>query len=50
MTLVMFETFNIPAMYVATKAVLSLYASGHLTGVVFDSGDAVSYSVPIYNG
>ena len=50
MTHIMFETFNIPAMYVATKAVLSLYASGHLTGVVFDSGDAVSYSVPICNG
>ena len=46
----MFETFNTPAMYVATKAVLSLYASGHLTGVVFDSGDAVSYCVPIHDG
>ena len=50
MTQIMFETFNVPAMYVAMKAVLSLYASGHLTGVVFDSGDAVSYSVPIYDG
>ena len=50
MTQIMFETFNTPAMYVATKAVLSLYASGHLTGIVFDSGDAVSYCVPIYNG
>ena len=50
MTQIMFETFNTPAMYVASKAVLSLYASGHLTGVVFDSGDAVSYCVPIYDG
>jgi actin-related protein len=24
----MFETFNVPAMYVAIQAVLSLYASG----------------------
>ena len=50
MTQIMFETFNTPAMYVATKAVLSLYASGRLTGVVFDSGDAVSYCVPICDG
>lgn len=29
MTQIMFETFNAPAMYVAIRAVLSLYASGH---------------------
>lgn len=28
----MFETFNVPAMYVAIQAVLSLYASGRTTG------------------
>ncbi|KAI3691401.1 hypothetical protein L2E82_49760 [Cichorium intybus] len=39
MTQVMFETFNVPAMYIAIGAVLSLYASGHTTGVVLDSGD-----------
>ena len=47
---IMFETFNIPAMYVSIPAVLSLYASGRTTGIVFDSGDAVSYTVPIYEG
>ncbi|OCT57264.1 hypothetical protein XELAEV_18003775mg [Xenopus laevis] len=30
----MFETFNTPAMYVVIQAVLSLYASGHTTGIV----------------
>lgn len=34
----MFETFNVPAMYVAIQAVLSLYASGRTTGIVLDSG------------
>ncbi len=50
MTEIMFETFNVPALYVATQAVLSLYASGRATGVVIDIGDGVSHIVPIFEG
>lgn len=32
MTQIMFETFNVPAMFVSMQATLSLYASGRTTG------------------
>jgi actin-related protein len=50
MTQIMFEVFNVPALYVSVQAVLSLYASGRTSGVVLDSGDGVSHTVPIFEG
>merc|ERR1712168_997200 len=50
MTQMMFENFNLPAMFVSIQAVLSLYASGRTTGLVMDSGDGVTHIVPVYEG
>jgi len=50
MTKTMFETFNSPKMYVSIQAVLSLYASGRTSGIVFDCGYGVSHTVPIFEG
>lgn len=50
MTEIMFETFNVPSLYIACQAVLALYSTGRTTGLVLDSGDGVTTTVPIYEG
>jgi len=47
---VFFESFNVPALFIQTSSILSLYASGRVTGCVLDSGDGVSCVVPVYRG
>src|SRR5579885_2330972 len=49
-TQIMFESFNVPGFCLVTTATLALFASGRTTGVVLESGDGVTYSVPIYEG
>ncbi|KAI6653692.1 hypothetical protein LOD99_3196 [Oopsacas minuta] len=49
-TQIMFETFNTPKLYVSNTSQLALYASGRCTGIVIDSGEGVTYSVPVFNG
>lgn len=47
---VMFETFNVPAVYLELGPVLDLYASGRTTGVVISIGDSAMHAVPVYEG
>lgn len=53
---VMFETFNVPGLYIAVQAVLALAASWTttsdrtLTGTVVDSGDGVTHVIPVVEG
>jgi len=55
---IMFESFNVPGLYIAVQAVLSLAASWtrrqvgkrSLTGVVIDSGDGVTHVIPVAEG
>jgi len=50
MVTIMFETFGVKNMYVAIQAVMSLYAAGRTTGLVCDSGDGVTHTVPVFEG
>ena len=55
---IMFESFNVPGMYIAVQAVLALTASWtarasgdrSLTGTVIDSGDGVTHVIPVAEG
>jgi len=55
---VMFESFNVPGLYIAVQAVLALAASWTskevkektLTGTVIDSGDGVTHAIPVAEG
>lgn len=46
-TQIMFESFNVPALYIGSQPLLALFASGRTTGLVLDSGDEVSYATPV---
>jgi len=54
---IMFETFNVPGLYIAIQAVLALAASWtaenstkSMTGTVIDSGDGVTHVIPVADG
>lgn len=50
LTQLLFEKFNVPGLYIAINAVLSLYSAGKFTGIVLDIGDGVACCVPIFDG
>ncbi|XP_076971516.1 actin, alpha skeletal muscle 2-like [Tamandua tetradactyla] len=47
---IMFETFNVPALYLANQGVLSLYSSGQTSGTTIESGEGMTYLVPTFEG
>lgn len=43
---IFFEEFKVPAIYMTNPGILSLYASGIMTGVAVDCGDCLTLCVP----
>eukprot|EP01084_Bolivina_argentea_P137191 241632_1 len=50
MTQIMFETFEVLSTHLANRGVLSLYATGKQTGLLFHCGATVTYLAAIYEG
>ena len=50
MVKIMFETFEVPSLYIKMQAPLALLSTGRMTGCVLDSGDGVTHLVPVYEG
>ena len=50
MTEIMFEKFDISAMYISRGAELALIAAGRNTGTVLQSGDSLTLAISIYEG
>ena len=49
-TQIMFETFNVPKLYLAYSQVLTLYSMGLTEGMVLESGDGMTHCAPVYEG
>lgn len=50
MVQIMFETFQVPSLNVSVQGVLALLGAGRTTGLVLDSGEGVSHTIPIFDG
>ncbi|HTN88503.1 MAG TPA: actin, cytoplasmic 2 [Sorangium sp.] len=50
LTQILFETFQVPAMYLAPTGTLALHAAGRTTGLAIDVGESVSQIVAVHEG
>ena len=50
LTQLLFETLQVPAMYLVPTGTLALYAAGRTTGLAIDVGEFVSQIVPVHEG
>ncbi len=46
----MFEKYRVEELSIMNTAVLSLFSTGKTSGIVVESGEGVSYTVPVFEG
>merc|ERR1719401_2672529 len=47
---IMFEVFEVPMLNISIQGVLALLGQGRTTGLVLDSGEGVTHTIPIFDG
>ena len=47
---VAFESLDAPQLHLASQPMLSLHASGRITGIVFESGHSITQTASIFEG
>lgn len=50
LTELMFEKYNVPAIYFCKNAVLSAFSFGRSSGIIVDSGASHTSAIPVYDG
>jgi|TARA_B100000780_G_C20898795_1_gene357711 actin len=47
---ILFETFKVKSLAIMNTAALSMYSTGKVSGLIVESGEGLSYTVPIFEG
>ena len=47
---IFFEHFKVKSLAVINTAALSMYSTGKVSGLIAESGEGITYTVPIFEG
>jgi actin-related protein len=47
---IMFETFNLPSLFLGSQGVLSMYGYGRMSALMLHSSDGTTFTTPLYEG
>ena len=50
MATIMFEELKVQSLQICNTAALSMYSTGKVSGLVVESGEGLTYTVPVFEG